>query len=303
MVNECCHSSPGRVLPNDIHIMRSPRVLPILWGNYYVDPDVVTEVRLLLTDLVTGRFMNGLAQYGVRRGSMLNPITIPVIGNDPNGLTRIDVQNQLTTWINNGTVAPPAVNEQNLLYVIFLPTGSTISEPGYAYHTSARYRTTGGRAPPFNNLFFATILTNPTLVPQAADTTTGRLFARSLAYIVSHELNEAFTDRDFRGFSVDISCTIAGRTVTDFCEIGDNCEFFGGTGTGVTTFSYGFRAWQIEWYWSNWDMNCIRGDQPVSIKKFLETIGVNGSKGLRQLRTNRINVDYVADSVASHMGI
>lgn len=302
MVNECCHSFPRNVLANDIHVMRSPRILPILWGNYYVtDPGAVTEVRLLLTDLVTGRFMNGLAQYGVRRGSMLNPITIPVMGNDPQNLRRIDVQNQLTTWIGNGTVSPPAVNEQNLLYVIFLPTGSTTANSEYGYHDSARYTTPGGRPPRNNNLFFATILTNPLLSPPAADTTTVELFARSLAYIVSHELNEAFTDRDFRGFSVDISCTIAGKTFTSNCEIGDNCEFF--RGTDITKFKYGYREWEIEWYWSNWDKNCIRGDKPVSIKKFLETIGVNGSKGLRQLRTRRINVDYVADSVAAHMGI
>ena len=47
-------------------------------------------------------------------------------------------------------------------------------------------------------------------------------------------------------------------------------------------------------YWSNWDNNCINGDQPVSVKRFLQAIGVDGSRGLRQLQSNVINVNFVA---------
>jgi len=50
----------------------------------------------------------------------------------------------------------------------------------------------------------------------------------------------------------------------------------------------------VEQYWSNWDNNCINGDWPVSVKRFLQAIGLNGSGGLRQLGSNVINIDFVA---------
>ena len=58
-----------------------------------------------------------------------------------------------------------------------------------------------------DDIFWAVILTNS--APQTSATS----FVSSLAYIVSHELNEAFTDRDGKGF-----------TTQEGCEMGDICE-------------------------------------------------------------------------------
>jgi hypothetical protein len=52
----------------------------------------------MISDLVTGPFMNGLAQYGIRRGSMANPVII----DDTNPLRTIvwtNTQKQLVDQI------------------------------------------------------------------------------------------------------------------------------------------------------------------------------------------------------------
>jgi hypothetical protein len=59
------------------HIMPKPVVVPILWGHdYVVNSTTASTLQKLLTDLVTGPFTNGMAQYGVQRGSVLAPIVI-----------------------------------------------------------------------------------------------------------------------------------------------------------------------------------------------------------------------------------
>jgi hypothetical protein len=231
------------------------------------------------------------AQYGVGRGSVAGPTTvinIPPPAPDPTNLTRDDIGNQLGNWIRAGIVPAPSFDEINLLYVILLPTGSTITErPGVGgYHTYTWFDND-----PFvdaANLFWAAILTN------SARQTSATTFVNDLAYIISHELCEAFTDRDQEGFQAD-----------EGCEIGDICESRDPTCTsGATTVNYnvGGRTWNVEQYWSNWDNKCINGDQPVSVKRFLQAIGVNGSTGLRQLGSNVVNVNFVAFRMLSKLG-
>ncbi len=51
------------------------------------------------------------------------------------------------------------------------------------------------------------------------------------------------------------------------------------------------------------DIHCIDGFAPISIKKFLQTIGVDGSQGLGQaLHTDKLNVDFVAQVIAGNNG-
>jgi hypothetical protein len=239
--------------------------------------------------------MNGLAQYGVSHGSLVGTIVVDIPTNvpDPTGLTRAAVQNKLVSWIRNGQVFPaPAVDEQNLVYLIFLPTNSTFTDIGVGYHNFGKYN----RVSSDNDLFWGVILTN--YPPR----TSAGAFVNALTYIVSHELCEAFSDRDGKGFTTaNTSCTFSGppiTRITNACEIGDVCESRG-TNTCCYTYSYHVtnRTWQVEQYWSNWDNQCINGDQPVSLRQFLQAIGVDGSTGLRQLQSNVINVDFVASKM------
>src|SRR5581483_8885649 len=129
-----------------------------------------------------------------------------------------------------------------------------------------------------DDLFWATVRTKSS----STETSTGRKFAQSRAYILSHELVEACSNRDGHGYT------------TGACEIGDICETRGSDSCCKT---YDYRGWLVEYYWSNWDNDCIKGDQPVSILKFLSAIGIDGRLGLRQLAAADISIDYIASRV------
>lgn len=116
------------------HTMPNPRVVPILWGHDYVaNPATAELIERLVADLVTGPFMNGLAQYGIRRGSVATPIVI----DDPNPPPTIvwtNQQNQLVDqitqrligWMNAGLVPRPTSNSDiDTLYIIIPPTQTT----------------------------------------------------------------------------------------------------------------------------------------------------------------------------------
>ena len=274
------------------HVMKNPRVVPIFWGHFYVtNPNVVTRVVNLITDLVNGPYMNGLAQYGVHRGTVLAEQIIDIIppttgpstinqGDDPIGSRLVD-------WLaaSPPKVSPlPNVNEQNLLYVIFLPTESHITPSGVAGWHSNRIVNGGPTGSDYDDLFYAVLGTSKaSTMPD---------FASSITRVLGHELAEAFTDRDGLGFMKETSCTFMAQPETDICEIGDNCEQL-----PCFTYNVGTRTWQVQRYWSNWDNNCIKGDQQVSVRKFLNAIGVDGSGGLRQLHSDVINVDLVASKM------
>src|ERR1051326_7796397 len=91
-INCQCHTLNVQVPPKFKHIMPNPRIVLILWGNYYAtNPSVVTSATQLIADLVTSRFMNGLAQYGVGSGSVAGQsivINIPPPTPEPTNLTR-----------------------------------------------------------------------------------------------------------------------------------------------------------------------------------------------------------------------
>ena len=285
-VNDGCHAFTGGVKAHQKHIMPNPRVVPIFWGhNYVTNPNDVTAVVQLLSDLVTGPFMNGLVQYGVSRGSVASPITIDTNPTNPAPGTLDEKQAlaQIVSWINASTVTPtPSVDETNLLYFLFPPTTTqlTLSDgtTGFCgYHQHGKFNNISQN----DDLFWAIVNTS------GAPSGTGTRFANSLAFCVSHELAEAFSDRDGHGFISDV---VPGTNQT--CEIGDICECAAGC-PGLITFPY--RGWSVEQYWSNWDSTCIHGDQPVSLRKFLGAIGFDiKNKGLLSLNTPVINLEYIA---------
>lgn len=132
------------------------------------------------------------------------------------------------------------------------------------------------------------------ILTNSARQTSAAIFVNDLAYIISHELCESFTDRDQEGFLTD-----NGYEIGDICESRDpTCA----SGATMVNYNVSGRTWQVEQYWSNWDNNCINGDQPVSVKRFLQAIGVDGSTGLRQLGSNVVNVDFVASRMLYKLG-
>ena len=110
----------------------------------------------------------------------------------------------------------PSVDEKNLLYVIFLPPGSTLSTTDFFWGCHCP---TGSPCPAFskfnpsssdNDLFWAVIPPtpgSPTIQVGNPGINIGSAndFATTTAYVVAHELGEAFTDRDGNGFVINMN--------------------------------------------------------------------------------------------------
>jgi hypothetical protein len=146
-------------------------------------------------------------------------------------MTPEQLQAHLMEWLDQGVVMPaPSPNESSLVYLIFPPLDTKMSLPGESgwggFHWHGSWRAAGADS----NLFWATVRDySPSL------TGAGAGFVDSISYIVSHELVEAFSDRDGYGYFG-----------TYGCEIGDLCE--ADPPVPVTTVSY--YSWQVERYWS-----------------------------------------------------
>ncbi len=285
-VNKECHGYTGGVKANQKHVMGNPHIVVIFWGHEYVtNSDTVSAVVQLLTDLVTGPFMNGLVQYGVGRGRVASHFLIDTDKDHP-ALTTLNENQALAeiiSWIKAGTIAnAPTLDETNLLYFLFPPTTTQLTmtngTSGFCgYHQHWKYN----RSSHNDDLFWAIV-----------DTTdyaalTGTDFANAIAYCVSHELAEACSDRDELGYR------------TDTCEIGDICEKNNGSMVTDNIFTFDYQGWSVEQYWSNCDNTCIQGNQAVSVRKFLRSIGVDGNRGLRSLNTPVISLASLAAKVRS----
>lgn len=277
--NNQCHTFTGGVSPNDRRRLRSPAIVLVLWDEFFTNkPKAATFSQQLVNDLVAGPFMNGLVQYGIGDGSITGTITLDTKQHPAPGTWDAnsgDDATQVSSWVKDGTLTPaPAQDEADLLFLILLPTTTALTN-GTNSDGSPNTNICGWHGhQKFNgssvndDLFWAVIRTDK------ADTSSEQNFVNSVAFCVGHELAEAFTDRDGNGF-----------TASNGCEIGDICE-------NQAFFSY--RGWSVEQYWSNWDSLCINGDQPISIKKFLALVNIDGKQGLRQLDVPIINRSSLA---------
>lgn len=265
--NEGCHGNTDGIEPNDKVIIPNVRVMVLCWGKFYEDhPDAADNAFALCRDLVSGSYLNGLAQYGVGRGSMAGSANINFTG-PPATLSEDEARDNLLSWLRDNPLLAPAVDEASLLYVLFLPpeTKPTISsgrDDFCGYHNWAKLHEESKES----DVFWALIRTD------SADQKSGAAFIKSVSYCVSHEIAEAVASRDGRGFH------------KGDCEIGDLCEQTG---------NHDYRGWQVEQYWSQWDGSCINGESPVSLQSFLRVRGVAGGS-LRALNTPTINVEYIA---------
>jgi hypothetical protein len=256
-VNDVCHK-PFSDIVNDHghHVIGAARVVLICWGRYYQShPDAVSNAQALVSDLVAGPFVNGLAQYGIDRGSL----TATFVIDDPAPPATLDenaARDKIKGWILSGAVQPaPRVNEGQFLYLLFPPPATTLTlsdgTTGFCgYHQHAKYNGPSVR----DDLFWAIVSTS------GADQSSGGAFVRSVSYCVSHEVAETLTNRDGGGYFSN----------ANGCEIGDLCE-------QNPTFTY--RGWQVEQYWSNNGRHCVNGDQADTDKPLATSAAVSWGPG------------------------
>jgi hypothetical protein len=281
-------------MANRDHIMPQVVLAPIFWGHDYVEnPTIVSTMMQLLTDLVTGPFLNGAAQYGIQRGSVLGASVVDD-SSPPNTITYKDANNNLqdditpkiSQWIGNNLVpAPSSSNDTNRLYFLFPPPETTVqtyyNQKDPTGNVVQGFHNGGVTKPaPPPTYYWAIVKTGGWLTetgPSPAQT-----FVQGLAQIVSHELMEQLVDRD-----------------GSYEEVGDPCQCRSSTYRGPSS-----TTWTIQPFWSEWatgsdgsawDTHCFDSSSPVSLKQFLSAIDFDyQSQGLAALKAPVIDVNYVA---------
>ncbi|MBV9536143.1 MAG: hypothetical protein JO321_12100, partial [Solirubrobacterales bacterium] len=225
----------------------------IYWDQYFTDtPEAVISMDQFVSDLANGSYWDGLIQYGVGTASLHGDVVIdmktyPTPNSQHPGQTFSEqqMQTQLIAWLDQDEVWPkPAGDEENLVYLIFAPSDTTLSLGGNVggfcgYHYHGSYNATTSR----DNLIWG-------IVSGYEKASTGQEFVNSVSYCVSHELSEAFSNPDGGGWFND-----------NGCEIGDICEAAAG---GACCITVGYMGWQVEEYWSNLDGRCVSGPLPLS---------------------------------------
>jgi hypothetical protein len=257
-VNDGCHGWIGTMDANEGHVMAHPKVYAIYWDDVYFHPGPTVDLmNQFLGDILTSDyFMKALQQYGVNQGQFVGYTVIPQgMSPAPAVLSKLGIQNQLSAWIANGTVPiGPTPNEENLLYVIFTPHTTVLASNGSdvafepseclcGIHDSGRYTNAKGA----DNLFWAIIQewhNHPALPGSPHE------FVGSCSWCVSHEMVEAFTNRDGQGYQND-----------NQCEIGDVCECSAGSEDHKTPIikveiSVEGRNWYVQPYWDNANQSC-----------------------------------------------
>ena len=248
-VNDECHGWVGPVPRNEGHAMATPEVYAIYWDEYFRQYSAaVNLMNQFFREIQRGSFMCGLSQYGVGEGVFRGHSVIvpdpppPQPPRPPLKLTPEMIETQLRTWIDKETEGTPRPDPDNtnLLYVIFAPNNTDIGECVCGYHRSGRFDTPLER----DNLFWAAIQEwhhDPEHLPS-----TDREFVDSCSWCVSHEMVEAFTNRDGKGYHT-----------ANGCEIGDICESAKGSPAIKTPIiKVQVDGWWVETYWDNINRSC-----------------------------------------------
>ncbi|MDT7813756.1 MAG: hypothetical protein QOJ42_3672 [Acidobacteriaceae bacterium] len=302
-------------MQNIDHIMPNPRVVPIFWGHeYVVNPKTAKNLQRMISDIVTGPFMNGLAQYGIQRGSVTEPIIIDdrnppatITYTDSKGQLVDEITKQLIKWIKEDKIVPPPPSDDdiNQFYLIVPPLLTQINffngAPGTKGPNDPGDPTGNGvqgfhsednilPSPP-PHYYWAIVKTGDALdgsfkgdLSNAEATDGGLDFlggtggipnggAFGIAKKICHEFVEQCADRN-----------------GSFLELGDNTTKNKCNDTFVN-----YRGWGVQKYLSVWSNGCSNGDDPVSLKKFLQAINFDFQhKGLRSLGASTINIQFIA---------
>jgi hypothetical protein len=226
-------------------VLESPQLYLIYWGAGWQAAPTPTAAQITdaVRTLLASAYLTGLTQYrgsgrGALRGSAL--VTSTEL---PDGFTDDLVADFVDDQLTAGTVPGPDPDHQTV-YGVVLPTGVTPDSPGW--NGEHNYYERSGQK-----------------IPYAWFSNAGDL--AGMTRIISHELVEAATDPDGRGFlGVKGTCDGPG-----WCEIADICESTLSTVDGIT----------VEAYWSDRDNDCVTpggvAPEPVEPEPVAPTRGGN----------------------------
>ena len=289
-INSKCHGFLGGVTAHDKHVVPVPQIVLVYWDQYFTDtPGAVTTMNQFVSDLATGGYWSALSQYGVGAATLaasavINMTSFPTPNSQHPGqpFSERQMQDQLHAWLDRGRVTPrPAGDEKNLVYLIFAPSDTTLTLGGASdfcgYHQHGRFNATTSR----DNLTWGTVRG----FSKPAGTSAGQAFVDSISFCVTHELSEAFSNPDGRGFFND----------GNGCEIGDICEADKTRPCCITVpYTVSGRTWMVEQYWSNLDARCLIGPTTWLPGRASQLDGYTTSWNGQQ------HVNYVAGDASIH---
>jgi hypothetical protein len=254
--------SPPPPVPNlsGHELLASADVQLMFWGSYWDNNPLLGQIFNAVGNIVSGPYMNGLAQYGGIGHANLRPGVI-IDHHFALPSSTDDVQNFVDNYAGEtvqGYPVPEPDDDPEILYVVITPPGTAIpTNPpnGGAYHTDYTDFDLPDHREHDPFIWLAANNTGPSSSNQM-DTVT---------YAFSHELAEAVTDPLP---NADPALVWNGTT-----EIGDVCQ----------PNSYRLNGYLINPYWSQADNACLAATGPAtsqaqSFRVNGQTLTINGDQ-------------------------
>ena len=236
-----------KFISNGGGVLRNVHVQLLYWGTFWATSitEPASDISDSVRDMLSGCYMTYLAQYGVGRGSLLEPLH-ETDSDPPNdnhfdnmgnligsGFTLEDVGNFIRDKLDSGWLPTPDSNPP-IFYCIIMPPSATFFDVRHPPNTNgvvgqnSRINWIDATDPSIGGTtHFAWIGNDGT--------------ADYVTQILSHELVETCTDPDRNGVRLD-GC------LGSSCQIGDGpCESICDRVNGV----------KVQGYWSEADKMCI----------------------------------------------
>lgn len=190
--------------PGSGTILAAPRIVPIFFRNDSYQTSLTAFIQSYVT---TSSSWAVLQEYGVGRGTMTTPI---VLGASPAAATsESDVVNTIQSGVQSGALPK---NDANTLYVIYYPSGVTISGPD------------GTSCVDFAGYHQVLTLSDGTKAPYAVIPRCKGTNLALLTFTTSHELAEAATDPQLTAYNQLKDPYPLWSFALNGAEVGDLCE-------------------------------------------------------------------------------
>src|SRR5215469_5277192 len=165
----------------------------IFWGSAWNQPSTSPSTGNIINavqSLLTGPFMSGLRQYGIRRspfrGSIVvtspGPPTLPNTFSDAGG----DIENLVNSLINNGTFPEPDEDGGRNIYCVVMPPNTKFNGPNGVIGAHGHF--SSGSIIDVDNAWYAWI---------------GNANLATMTRAFGHELVETCTDPEGDGWTID----------------------------------------------------------------------------------------------------
>jgi len=209
----------------------------IFWGTAWSGTQTVNAISSAVSNILAGPYMTDLAQYrDIGRGALVGQY-LATATNPPSVFNNQDVSNLITGLLNNGILPTPSQDDQ-ILYVVVMPTGVTYTPPpsgGFpdiGQHTYFDYANSSNPS-------------NIQRVHYAWITNDGTLYYAS---VFSHELAEACSDPEGDAFQIMPYSTNSWNEISD-----SDC----GCRSQSSTLTIAGNSFQVQKYWSESARACV----------------------------------------------